>query len=134
MRMMAWALLPFVFVFCFGIYSTAMTDRVWANAKQVTGKVIGHITSNGKYSVQFSYTDPFTQEEKTFSERMQGTKKSVQAKYLVGSAQSIWVNERGHSRATDTKPDSSGLWEIILITFIFALICGSLFWFSRDQS
>ena len=134
MRMMAWTLLPFVFAFCFGIYTTARTDRLWAHAKQVEGKVIGHQINSNKYSVQFSYADPFTQEEKTFSDRIQGTKESVKAKYIVGNSQSIWVNDRGQARATDTRPDSSHLWEIILITLMFALICGTLFWFSRDKS
>ena len=134
MRMMAWVLLPFIFACCFGIYSTAITDRIWANAKKVEGQVIGHMTSNNRYLVQFSYTNPFTQEEKTFYEAMQGTKKDVKAKYPVGSPQSIWVNDQGLYRATETRPDSSRLWEIILITFVLALVCGALFWFSRDQS
>ena len=133
MRMMAWVLLLFVFVFSFGIYSTANLDRDWASSKRVEGKVIGYQKSKQSTLVQYSYIHPDTQKEEQIKYSTLGSVQKNKVRYPLGSLNSVWINEKGQVRVSKNRPDSKHLMEIILITCVLALICGCLFWFSRTK-
>ena len=131
MRMMAWVILLFVFVFCFGIYSTARLDREWANARRVEGKVIEYQKSKSSTLIHYRYLHPDTQKEEHVKYSTLGSIKKTKAEYPLGSLNAVWINKKGQVRVSPTRPDSKHLTEIILITCVLALICGCLFWFSR---
>ena len=130
MRMMAWITLAFTCFMIFVIIMETMLKDKWPDAVNVDATVTNFKRSRDKQLVQFTFTNPFTEQEVRKYFPQMGSRSKVRSAYPIESIHTVWVTEAGLMRQQAKRPNGN-VFGVSIILAVLASLTFTLFWFSR---